>query len=46
MALERFEELYGPIDANDGPSDTESGAYVGPPEKKTLESRRRRRRVK
>lgn len=46
MALQKFEELYGPIDTNDGPNDTMSGAYVGPPENKTLESRRQRRRAK
>lgn len=44
IALDKFEELYGNIDINDGPSVTKAGAYVGPAEKYVVEKRKLRKR--
>ena len=41
-ALDDFEELYGPIAFNDGPSEDGVGKFVGPAEKSTVQRRRQR----
>lgn len=43
-ALDDFEEKYGPIELNDGPSGDKFGKFVGQAEPKTIELRRRRRK--
>ena len=45
-ALDDFEALYGPIQHNDGPSETTAGKFVGPAEQNTLHRRRRKRNKK
>ncbi|KAI0996798.1 hypothetical protein K3495_g11383, partial [Podosphaera aphanis] len=42
-ALEKFETQYGSILTNDGPPETDTGAYVGPAEPHTMNKRRQRR---
>ncbi|KAI1007238.1 hypothetical protein K3495_g982 [Podosphaera aphanis] len=43
-ALDTFENLYGPVDKNDGPSDTSVRTFVGPAEHNTMRRRRERQR--
>ncbi|KAI0993137.1 hypothetical protein K3495_g15047, partial [Podosphaera aphanis] len=45
-ALDDFEMKYGSIMTNDGPTEMEVGAYVGPAEKQTIQKRRSRRLAK
>ena len=45
-ALDRFEELYGSIENNDGPPEENAGRFVGPAEKHTMQKRRQRRKKK
>jgi hypothetical protein len=43
VALEKFEEKYGPVDTNDGPAENSAGLFVGQPEPHIKEQRRKRR---
>ena len=43
-ALDDFENLYGPITDNDGPSQESTGKFVGQAEPDTLDRRRQRKR--
>ena len=45
-ALDVFERNYGSIKVNNGPSNDSSGAFVGPAEPNTIQSRRSRRKPK
>ncbi|KAI0993099.1 hypothetical protein K3495_g15085, partial [Podosphaera aphanis] len=45
-ALEDFENRYGPITTNDGPSEEKEGAFVGPAEPRTMQRRRQKRQAK
>lgn len=43
-ALDQFENKYGPIAYNDGPSEFEVGKFVGPAEQKIAENRRMKKK--
>lgn len=43
-ALDIFENLYGPIETNDGPPNDSIGSFVGPAEPETVRQRRERRK--
>lgn len=43
-ALDKFEELYGSIENNDGPLEEIVGRFVGPAEKNTMQKRRQRQK--
>lgn len=45
-ALDEFENLYGPIAFNDGPSEMNTGKYVGPAEMHIAQQRRDRKKKK
>ncbi|KAI0991220.1 hypothetical protein K3495_g16967 [Podosphaera aphanis] len=45
-ALDDFEQKYGPITTNDGPSEETTGKFVGPAEQGTAQRRRQRRKGK